>query len=43
MDVSNNKIFSVQNLEELKDMDLLFEVNMNNNPIHVHKGLDEML
>ena len=43
LDVSNNKIYSLKNLDELNIMDMLVEVNMNSNPINVHKGLDEML
>jgi Leucine-rich repeat (LRR) protein len=43
LDVSNNKIYSLKNLDELERIEMLVEVNMNQNPIHVHKGLDEML
>jgi Leucine-rich repeat (LRR) protein len=37
LDVSFNKIFSVQNVDLLRDLPNLAEVNFNNNPICVHR------
>lgn len=37
LDVSNNKIFSVNNIDILKELPNLAEINLNNNPINVHK------
>jgi Leucine-rich repeat (LRR) protein len=37
LDVSFNKIFSVQNIDLLRALSNLAEVNFNNNPICVHR------
>ena len=37
LDVSHNKIFSVQNMDLLKELPNLAEINLANNPICVHK------
>lgn len=37
LDVSNNKIFSVHNVDLLSELPNLAEVNLANNPICVHK------
>ena len=37
LDVSFNKIFSVQTIDLLRDLPNLAEVNFNNNPICVHR------
>lgn len=37
LDVSFNKIFSVENIHILRDLHSLAEVNFNNNPICVHR------
>jgi Leucine-rich repeat (LRR) protein len=37
LDVSNNKIFSVENIDVLAELPNLVEVNLSNNPITVHK------
>ena len=37
LDVSFNKIFSVQNIDLLRDLPNLAEINFNNNPICVHR------
>ena len=43
LDVSNNKIYSLKNLDELNSIEGLVEVNMERNPIDVHKDLKSML
>lgn len=37
LDVSYNKIFSVQNVDLLQELTNLAEINLTNNPICVHK------
>ena len=37
LDASNNKIFSVENVDILSELPNLAEVNVNNNPICIHK------
>lgn len=37
LDLSYNKIFSVKNLEYLSDLPNIAEINLQNNPILVHK------
>ena len=37
LDVSNNKIFSIENVDILSDLPNLAEINITNNPIGVHK------
>ncbi len=37
LDVSHNKIFSVQNVDLLSDLPNLAEINLANNPICVHR------
>ena len=37
LDVSSNKIFSVKNIDILHELPNLAEVNLNNNPINVHR------
>jgi len=43
LDVSNNKIFSVKNLDILAELTNLAEININNNPIQIHKSLKDMM
>lgn len=43
LDVSNNKIYSLKNLDEMNSLDALVEVNIQKNPIDVHKDLKSML
>ena len=43
LDVSNNKIYSLKNLDEMNSLDALVEVNIQKNPIDVHKDLKNML
>lgn len=43
LDVSFNKIFSVQNLDLLSSLTNLAEVNLQNNPICVHKDLKDQI
>lgn len=43
LDVSFNKIFSVQNVDLLRDLPNLAEVNFNNNPICVHRDLKDQI
>ena len=43
LDVSFNRIFSVQNLDLLAALSNLAEVNLQNNPIQVHKDLKEQI
>jgi hypothetical protein len=43
LDVSFNKIFSVQNLDLLASLSNLAEVNLQNNPICVHKDLKDQI
>lgn len=38
LDVSHNKIFSVKNIDILRELPNLAEVNFNDNPINVHKA-----
>ena len=37
LDVSNNKIFSVENIDILSELSNLAEINLTNNPICIHK------
>lgn len=37
LDVSNNKIFSVENIDFLSELSNLAEINLLNNPICIHK------
>jgi Leucine-rich repeat (LRR) protein len=37
LDISNNKIFSVDAIDSLSYLSNLAEINLNNNPIEVHK------
>ena len=43
LDVSKNKIYSLKNLDEMNSLDALVEVNIQKNPIDVHKDLKSML
>jgi len=43
LDVSNNKIYSLKNLDEMNQLETLVEVNIQKNPIDVHKDLKNML
>jgi Leucine-rich repeat (LRR) protein len=38
LDVSNNKIFSVENFDFLAELSNLAEINILNNPICIHKS-----
>lgn len=43
LDVSHNRIFSIQNLDLLGTLSNLAEVNFQNNPICVHKDLKDQI
>lgn len=43
LDVSYNKIYSYSVIEELQKMEELAEINLHENPICVHKDLQEQL
>ena len=43
LDVSHNKIYSLKNLDEMNALESLVEVNIQKNPIDVHKDLKDML
>jgi Leucine-rich repeat (LRR) protein len=43
LDLSNNKIFSVEAVEALEELESLAEVSFENNPICVHKHLSDMI
>lgn len=43
LDVANNKIFSVDDIEELHKLDELTEVSFKENPVCVHKHLTDMV
>jgi hypothetical protein len=43
LDVANNKIFSVEAVEILHKLPNLAEINFSDNPICVHKHLNEMI
>ena len=43
LDLTNNKIFSVEAIEELHRLENLAEVSFKENPVCVHKHLKEMV
>jgi len=43
LDVANNRIYSMQNIEELNAIDALMELSIDKNPINVHKDLQDEL
>jgi Leucine-rich repeat (LRR) protein len=43
LDLSKNRIFSVEAIEELHKLDSLAEVSFNDNPVCVHKHLKDMV
>jgi len=43
LDLADNKIFSVEALEELHKLEDLSDVSFKNNPICIHKHLEEMV
>ena len=43
LDLTKNRIFSVEAIEELHKLDMLAEVSFKDNPVCVHKHLNEMV
>jgi len=43
LDVASNKIFSVEDIEELHKLEELTEVSFKDNPVCVHKHLTDMI